>query len=77
MALWISCFFFSFQCIILNVCVVVLFLFYSGESGAGKTESTKLLLRHIMELCRANSQLEQQILQVEYCIKMKNNQAAM
>lgn len=36
----------------------------SGESGAGKTESTKLLLRHIMELCKANSQLEQQILQV-------------
>ncbi|XP_030623933.1 myosin-IIIb-like [Chanos chanos] len=41
-----------------NQCIVI-----SGESGAGKTESTKLLLRQIMELCRANSQLEQQILQ--------------
>ncbi|KAI2660212.1 Myosin-IIIb [Labeo rohita] len=41
-----------------NQCIVI-----SGESGAGKTESTKLLLRHIMELCKANSQLEQQILQ--------------
>lgn len=39
-------------------------VFFSGESGAGKTESTKLLLRQLMELCRANSQLEQQILQV-------------
>ncbi|KAF1584991.1 UNVERIFIED_CONTAM: Myosin-IIIb, partial [Eudyptes robustus] len=36
----------------------------SGESGAGKTESTKLLLQHIMNLCKGNSQLEQQILQV-------------
>ncbi|XP_058877956.1 unconventional myosin-Ic-like [Acipenser ruthenus] len=42
-----------------NQCIVI-----SGESGAGKTESTKLLLRQIMELCKANSQLEQQILQV-------------
>lgn len=36
----------------------------SGESGAGKTESMKLLLQHIMNLCKGNSQLEQQILQV-------------
>lgn len=36
----------------------------SGESGAGKTESTKLLLQHIMNLCKGNSQLERQILQV-------------
>lgn len=39
----------------------------SGESGAGKTESTKLLLQHIMNLCKGNSQLEQQILQVGHC----------
>uniref|UniRef100_A0A8C3SGY2 non-specific serine/threonine protein kinase n=1 Tax=Chelydra serpentina TaxID=8475 RepID=A0A8C3SGY2_CHESE len=41
-----------------NQCIVI-----SGESGAGKTESVKLLLRHIMHLCKGNSQLEQQILQ--------------
>ncbi|XP_063067724.1 myosin-IIIb isoform X2 [Engraulis encrasicolus] len=49
-------------------CIVI-----SGESGAGKTESTKLLLRHIMELCRANSQLEQQILQVNPLLEAFGN----
>ncbi|TFJ98184.1 butyrophilin-like protein 2 [Platysternon megacephalum] len=43
-----------------NQCIVI-----SGESGAGKTESVKLLLQHIMHLCKGNSQLEQQILQKE------------
>ncbi len=47
-----------------NSLICCIHLSRSGESGAGKTESTKLLLRHIMELCKANSQLEQQILQV-------------
>ncbi|MGH0179526.1 UNVERIFIED_CONTAM: hypothetical protein FKN15_002053 [Acipenser sinensis] len=47
-----------------NQCIVI-----SGESGAGKTESTKLLLRQIMELCKANSQLEQQILQGQFGVQ--------
>lgn len=51
-----------------NQCIVI-----SGESGAGKTESTKLLLRQIMELCRANSQLEQQILQVNPLLEAFGN----
>uniref|UniRef100_A0A671Q3E1 Myosin-IIIb-like n=1 Tax=Sinocyclocheilus anshuiensis TaxID=1608454 RepID=A0A671Q3E1_9TELE len=51
-----------------NQCIVI-----SGESGAGKTESTKLLLRHIMELCKANSQLEQQILQVNPLLEAFGN----
>ena len=39
-------------------------LFCSGESGAGKTESAKLLISQLVELSRGTSQLEQQILQV-------------
>uniref|UniRef100_W5LJ84 Uncharacterized protein n=1 Tax=Astyanax mexicanus TaxID=7994 RepID=W5LJ84_ASTMX len=50
-----------------NQCIVI------GESGAGKTESTKLLLRQLMELCRANSQLEQQILQVNPLLEAFGN----
>ena len=38
--------------------------FNSGESGAGKTESAKLLIGQLVELSRGTSQLEQQILQV-------------
>ena len=38
--------------------------FNSGESGAGKTESAKLLISQLVELSRGTSQLEQQILQV-------------
>ncbi|XP_048474444.1 myosin-IIIb [Rhincodon typus] len=51
-----------------NQCIVI-----SGESGAGKTESTKLLLRQIMELCKGNSQLERQILQVNPLLEAFGN----
>lgn len=54
---------------------ILLFL-GSGESGAGKTESTKLLLQHIMNLCKGNSQLEQQILQVGRCRMMREGAEA-
>ncbi|XP_063996285.1 myosin-IIIb-like isoform X2 [Pogoniulus pusillus] len=49
-------------------CIVI-----SGESGAGKTESAKLLLQHIMNLCKGNSQLEQQILQVNPLLEAFGN----
>ncbi|NXK40090.1 MYOI protein, partial [Piprites chloris] len=45
----------------------------SGESGAGKTESAKLLLQQIMNLCKCNSQLEQQILQVSPLLEAFGN----
>ncbi|XP_072920381.1 myosin-IIIa isoform X1 [Hemitrygon akajei] len=51
-----------------NQCIVI-----SGESGAGKTESTKLLLRQIMELCKGNSQLERQVLQVNPLLEAFGN----
>ncbi|XP_017583051.1 PREDICTED: myosin-IIIb-like, partial [Corvus brachyrhynchos] len=51
---------------------ILLFL-GSGESGAGKTESTKFLLQHIMNLCKGNLQLEQRILQVNPLLEAFGN----
>ena len=38
---------------------------HSGESGAGKTESAKFLISHIVELSKGTSLTQQQILQVK------------
>ena len=41
----------------------------SGESGAGKTESAKLLVAQLMELSQSRSVLEQKIVQVSKCVE--------
>ncbi|XP_059159220.1 unconventional myosin-VIIa-like isoform X2 [Physella acuta] len=51
-----------------NQCILI-----SGESGAGKTESTKFIIKQLVELCRGNTQLEQQILQVNPLLEAFGN----
>ncbi|XP_074650260.1 myosin-IIIb-like isoform X2 [Tubulanus polymorphus] len=51
-----------------NQCILI-----SGESGAGKTESTKFLIKQLIELCHGNNQLEQQILQVNPLLEAFGN----
>ncbi|XP_025077881.1 myosin-IIIb-like [Pomacea canaliculata] len=51
-----------------NQCILI-----SGESGAGKTESTKLIIKQLVELCRGNTQLERQILQVNPLLEAFGN----
>lgn len=51
-----------------NQCILI-----SGESGAGKTEATKLLIRQLMELCKGASQVEQQIIQMNPLLEAYGN----
>lgn len=46
---------------------------FSGESGAGKTESTKHFIKHLIYLCLGNTRLELQILQVNPMLEAFGN----
>lgn len=46
----------------------------SGESGAGKTESTKFVVNHVIELCKAsNKELENRITELNPLIEAFGN----
>jgi myosin-3 len=51
-----------------NQCCVI-----SGESGAGKTESTKFIISQLIELCQGKTALEQRIIQVNPLLEAFGN----
>jgi myosin heavy subunit len=47
----------------------------SGESGAGKTESTKLMVQHIIHLCRndVDKEIQKKIIEVNTLLEAFGN----
>lgn len=47
----------------------------SGESGAGKTESTKLMVQHIIHLCRndVDKEMQKKIIEVNTLLEAFGN----